>query len=215
MKTPLALVFVLALLLGACTGDDAPADGADTDGTDTTALATAFDDLARGIEEQQLADGIPMTPLGRQLADCPIADAAALSAIADGLGVADEGEVLSATLQDPGGASEAITCAIRFGESSAGAVVLNAAGRSGGAEQLRDELTGNDFEEVADASAPGLPDDEVLLFDATTFNASRAVWLAGDFQISVTANSDLAGTGALLDGLPVAVTEVRRVVEGG
>lgn len=211
---PLLVLLIIALAtVAACTDDGAGGDGGPGERTDASALADAYLDEVRAVIAQQEADGVPATPLGRRLEECLVADDAALSAIAAGLDIGDStGEVLNATVQDPDGAAPAITCAVRFGEASAGAVVLNAAPSTEQPDALRARLRDAGFVEIDDATAEGLPDDEVLLFDATTFEASRAVWLADGFQVSLTANTDLASTGALLAALPVAVREVTRTV---
>lgn len=162
---------------------------------------------------QQEADGTAATPLGRLLEECLAVDEAALAAVGEALGIGGEtAEVLNATLQRPGEADTTLSCAVRFGEASAGAVVLSAGPSDASITDLTAAILAADYTEVPDATAEGLAEDEVLLFEATGFEATRAVWAAEGFQISLTANADLADSGALLTALPVAVEEVMRVL---
>lgn len=205
------IVVLLALALLGCEGDTGEtANGTRTDVID---LAASFREQTAAVVAQQEADGVAPTPLGRLLEDCLAVDDAALEALAAALGVGEESaEVLNTTLQQPDGPDATLSCAVRFGEASAGAVVLSVGPTGAGIEELTATLIAADYVEVPDASAQGLADDEVLLFDATGFAASRAVWAPEGFQIGLTANTDLADSGALLDALPVAVEEIRRVL---
>lgn len=207
---PSTLLFGLlagAVLLGGC--EAGPGDGR----TDASDLAAALREQAAGVVAQQEGEGVAPTPLGRTLDSCLVLDDAGLAALGEGLGVdGDQAEVLNATLQQPDGPDPTVSCAIRYGSASAGAVLLSGGPTDADVDALTAELVAADFIEVPDAGAEGLPDGEVLLFEAAGFDASRAVWAADGFQISLTANDDLAAAGALLDALPVAVAEVRRVL---
>ncbi len=211
------LLLTLALVLAACSGgdgaaEDVPTDGAGADGSgvDGAALAASYTAAVDAAVTAQVEAGVAPNPLGRVLDDCLVVDTEAMRRIGEALGVADtEPELLNVVVQDPEGVPT-LQCAIRYGESSAGAVVLSTTTAFADAESARADLTAQGFSEVDEATADGLPDDEVLLFDSTSFDASRVVWVADGFQVSLTVNADIADTGALLDALPVTVQEVAR-----
>lgn len=198
----LGLILLLTVAAGACSGpqvQDRPA--AD--------LAGAFDELIAAVVAEQVEQGVAVTPRGRQLDRCPAVDQAALQALADVVGV-DSAEVLDlgATVTDPQG-QPSLSCPLKFADASAGALVL---GLGPAPEVFVAQLTDAGYQEVPDATATGLADDAVKLFDSVTFDASRAVWLADGFQVSLTANRDLVDSGMLLQALPVAVEQVSRVL---
>lgn len=211
MRTPtraLAALLLPALLL-ACSGQPAAT-------TDATDLARGYTSLVEAEVARQESEGVPASPLGRVLTACLLVDEDALTAIGEAMGVdGATAEVLQSTLQQPDGPRPTTSCAIRYGDASAGAVVLSGGATTATAAELREELAAADYVEVEveDRGAEGLPAAEVLLFEATGFEAGRAVWLADGFQLSLTANADLADRGALLDALPTVVDEVQRVVD--
>ena len=209
MRAPtqaLAAALLPALLI-ACSGGQPEAL------TDATDLGGSYTALVEAEVARQEQEGVAASPLGRFLESCPLVDEAALTAIGDAMDVdGATAEVLQSTLQQPDGPRPTTSCAVRYGEASAGAVVISGGATTATVEELRAELAAADYVEVEDSRAEGLPDAEVLLFEATGFDASRAVWLADGFQLSLTANADLADRGALLDALPTAVGEVQRVL---
>ncbi|MGI9018456.1 MAG: hypothetical protein ACR2HR_15375 [Euzebya sp.] len=194
-----------AVVLAGCQEPDGSPDRSDP-------LAAGFDDTVSAVVQQQIDDGVPASPLGRVLDTCPALDDQGLAALAAIIDVAGEDvEILRATVSDPGGANT-LSCPLRFSEASAGAIVLSVGPTADTVQGVRDMMVAQDFEEVEVDSIQGLPPEQVLLFDATRFMASRAIWTRDGFQISLTANADIVDEGRLLALLPVAVAEVTRVL---
>lgn len=207
------VVMLVGVTLLACTDRSAPSvasTGAEPeDGPPTAFQGDVFNDRIAALVQRQVDQGLPITPRGRAFDRCPAVDDGALQALAD-VFEADATVIqdLGATVTDPDG-QPTLSCPLKFGEASAGAAVLTVGPALG---DLAEQLAAANYEEVPDATVAGLPDEQVRLFDSTQFEASRAVWSADGFQISLTGNSDLVASGALLEALPVAVKEVSRVI---
>lgn len=221
MRTLLAVSVLM--LLTACSGDGESAPVASIEaspsedaavGPDGDALTTQFQALVSPIVQQQIDDGTPASALGRIIDTCPALDDQALMALADVVGVAgEEVDILRTTISDPGGANT-LTCPLKFSDVSAGALVLSVGPTEPTVEGVRQAMLAQDFEEVEAGKIEGLAPEQVLLFDATNFDATRAIWTVEGFQVSLTANADLVDEGRLVELLPVAVSQITRVLEG-